>query len=361
MKDLQVISLTRSALKNALEQNLYWKNDSEFVPFSKSKALWLLKNKRIEDDDVCGILGLENNILVSFIYLIPDYLRTSKGVSKIYWSSRWWVTEKYKNSILSAYTKRLSLEATKNQVIIKYLGTDTLEYYKKQPYTEFSERSRYIFIFNLDSHLILNKFGFLKMITPVIKGVTSLSHAIVALVNKRKIKTKDIVCEYISNLNDESWEFVEKHVKNDLIPKTKDYINWQIDNSQYTINENNKLPYRCLISSVSNKIHNKTFFVKQNNTVIGFVSVLVRGNEFVTRYFLCEEDNYKSCLDALMKHFIESKCTFLLTEDEVLGHHIKKRFMSIYTDKRQLVSLAHNTLDLDFSNKKVYQQDGHFA
>ncbi|MDO5971145.1 hypothetical protein Q4Q35_15155 [Flavivirga aquimarina] len=360
MKDLQIVSLTRKMLKDALEQNLYWQSDAEFVPFSKNKALWLLKNERIEDEDVCAILGIENNTLVSFIYLIPDLINTDQGTAKIYWSSRWWVAEKHKESILSAYTKRVSLEATKNQLIIKYLGTDTLDYYKKHPYKEFSKRTRYIFVFNLDHHLFINKFRFLKAITPLIKGVSNLSHYLIASINKNKIKTGSLSCEYISDINKNTWLFIEKHVVNDLIPKSKDYINWQIDNNQYTL-KNKKLSYNCLIGSISHKIHNTNFFVKMGNKIIGFISVLVRGDEFVTRYFLCDHDHYQYCLDALMEYFIESKCTFLLTEDEVLGAHISKKFLKAFTNKRALVSLVHNDISLDFSDKKVYQQDGHFA
>ncbi|MEC3908024.1 hypothetical protein VOI54_13415 [Tamlana sp. 2201CG12-4] len=360
MKDLQIVSLTRSKLKNALEQDLYWQNGTEFVPFSKSKALWLLKNNRIADDDICAILGMENNALVSFIYLIPDLIETEKGPLKIYWSSRWWVAEKYKESILSVYTKRVSLEETKNQVIIKHLGTDTLDYYKKQPYTAFSKRNRYIFVFNLDHHLFINKFPFFKVASPLIKGVSNFSHYLIALLNKIKFQTASLSYDYVSSINETTWLFIEKHVANDLVLKSKDYINWQIDNSQYTLKTNN-IKHKCLISSISNAIYNTSFFIKLDGETVGFISVLIRENEFVTRYFLCDNEYYKYCLDALMEHFTTSKCTFLLTEDEVLGSHIDKTFFSIYKNKRKLVSLAHHDIDIDFSNKKVYQQDGHFA
>lgn len=364
MQDIKVTTLTKKLLKHALAHNLYWNSNTTHVPFSKSKAQWLLQNERIEDDDICAILGYEKDELISFVYMVPDWIKTETGMQKIYWSSRWWVHDKYKNSVLSSYTKNLSVTAVKNHVIIKHLGIDTLTYYDKQPFATFSERTRYIFVFNLDYNLIISKFKVLKHISSILKTITSFSHYTLAKINKSKTKkaTKDISYEYLSTLNETAWEFVKKHCENDLIPKSKSYINWQIDNNQYTIAEvDTKAPYKCLISSISHKIYNITFLVIKENATIGFVSALVRGDEFVVRYFLSDKIHFDYCINALMDNFIKTKCSFILTENELLGYQIKQRYLSVYTNKRQLISLAHNDIDFNFKTINISEQDGHFA
>ncbi len=362
MKDLQVISLTRSALKNALEQNLYWKNDSKFVPFSKSKALWLLRNERIEDDDVCAVLGLEHNTLVAFIYLIPDWINTKEGIHKIYWSSRWWVSDDYKTSILSTYLRKVSLESVQNQMIIKYLVNETEEYYKKQPFTRFSSRERYIMLFDLNHNFIVSKVKPLRIALPLLKVFTKISHAFISVINKRRINSKDISYEYLSQIDSNAWNFIKKHCDSDLIKKTKTYINWQIDNNQYVIaKDEHKFSQNCLISSISSNIYNLNFLISKTTKKIGFISALVRRNEFVLRYFLSDEENHNTCMDALVDNFIKSKCSILIVEDEILGKKIASKFLNIYSNKRKIYSLAHHDVALNFENKDVHQQDGNFA
>ena len=362
MNDLQVISLTRNKLKEALEQNLYWKNDSGFVPFSKSKAKWLLKNERIENDDICAILGFENNTLIAFVYLIPDWINTEKGVCKFYWSSRWWVDDKYKNTILSTYTKKISLESVKNQMIIKYLVPETEEYYKKQPFTKFSTRERYIILFDLNHNFVVGKVKFLKILLPLLKIFTKISHYLISLINIRKINTSELFYEYLTTIDSDTWDFIKKYCQNDLVQKTKSYINWQIDNNQYTIAKTeSKFPQKCLISSISSNIYNLNFLILKGANKIGFVSALIRRNEFVLRYFLTDEKNYDDCINALMDNFIKSKCSILIIEDEILGKHIHHKFLKVYSNKRKIFSLAHNDVAINFENKNIKQQDGHFA
>lgn len=363
MQDIKITALTKSMLVDALQQNLYWDANKKVVPFSKQKAKWLLKNERIENNDVCAILGYENDKLISFVYLIPDYLKTKNGSKKVYWSNRWWVHEKYENSVLPSYTKTLSLDATQKQVLVRYVGDETLEYYKKQAFTKFGKRNKYIFVFSLDYHLIINKIKALKKIAPLLKITASFSHFSIAVLNKLKIykNKKNIAYKYLETIDDNAWEFIKKHCENDLIPKSKSYINWQIDNQQYYVTKpSNKPHYKCLLSSVSHKIHNSNFLVISKNETIGFISVLVRDNEFILRYFLSNQKNYKLCLTALMDHFITSKCTYILTDDEVLGKAIKQAFISTYANKKAQFSLAHDTIDFNFDDAIINQQDGHF-
>lgn len=364
MQDIKIISLTKKMLEDALKHDLYWDKNSKVVPFSKNKAKWLLQNERIENEDICAILGYENDELISFVYMVPDYIKTDKGFEKIFWSNRWWVHEKYENSVLSTYTKKLSIEAVNKQVLIKYVGSETLEYYRKQSFKKFGKRNKYIFVFSLDYHLIINKAKFLKNLSPLLKVITKLSHVSVASINKLKISRnkRKLSYTYLDSIDDTAWAFIEKYCENDLIPKSKAYLNWQINNNQYVeIDATNTLPYKCLLSSISYKIFNSNFLVLSNSKVVGFISVLIRGDEFVLRYFLSNKENYNLCLEALMHNFIRSKCTYILTDDEVLGEHIQQRFISIYTNKKEQFSLAHNDINYNFDNMVINEQDGHFA
>jgi len=362
--NLEVFPITKFLLKEALDNNTIWINKSQIIPFSKSKAKWLIENDRIDDNDVCGIVGYENNELVSFVYLVPDFLNTNDGIKKVFWCRRWWISEKHKNTILPTYTMNVALEATKNQIVIKFLGKDVEAYYRKQPFSTFSPRVRYFILFNIDSNLLIRRLGFLKFLKPVFKRIDSISLAIINSINTKKVKKnlRKVKFDYLSIINSNTWEFINEYTADDIFPKSKNHLNWQVNNNQYTQAPiNNKNIHNCLISSIEKNIYNINFSVIVKNEIVGFISVLIRNKEFVIRYFLSHKDYESICIDALIYNFIKSKTTSIQTENQALGEQIRKNYTNFYTDKRNLYALAHKDINFNFSEIKITDRDGHFA
>lgn len=362
-EDLEIISLTKTLLKEALEKNTYWDSSATDVPFSISKAYWLLENERVKDDDVCAVIATSNNQIVSLVYLIPDFINTNSGLKKVYWSRRWWIHNDYKKTVLPTYIIKQSETSVKNQVIIKFLGKDVVEYYKKQPFIEVSHRTRYFIVFNVDTSLLINKFKFLKYFNPLVKLLDNTSRKIVSTINKSKLKTKEVTYDYVTVINDELWQFLSPFYKNDLVPKSKSYLNWQINNNQYTnapIKE--KRTHDCLIASINSNIYNLSLSVNKNNKRVGFISILIRNKEVIVRYFTCNNEHFETCADALMEQLIATKTTNLQTENETLGHYIQKKYSNIYTDKRKLYGLINkNISDVIPEGIVINDQDGNFA
>ena len=362
--NLEVITLTKNTLREAISRNKYWSNSYE-APFSKNKARWMLENNRAEDDDVLVILGCENHIIVAFVALVPDWIENKAGdVKKIFWSQRWWASDAYKDTILPTYTKSISLKECNNQVVIKFLGDNTKAYYKKQPFTKFSERKRHILIFSIDYGILVYKMKSLKKLAPLLKALDTSSRKVISIINtlKTKKRTQNLEIEYMSSIDKNTWDFIEKHCTHDVVPKTQNYINWQISNNQYhDVNvDTSRSNFKCLLASVSNNIYNLSFLVKKENDIIGFVSGFVTGKRFTVRYFCANDNNFDYCVDALIQNFIKAKCTLLQTENSILGQRIKSKYLTVYTDAKQLFSLIHDDVSKDMANAIVNDQDGNF-
>lgn len=363
-EDINITSLTKRELLDAILKNTYWDSDTKDIPFSKSKAYWVLKNNRIEDNDICAIIGTENTTVISFIFLIPDIINTKTGTEKIFWSRRWWISEKYKDSILPTYTMSVAMNAVNNKAIVKFLGKHIEEYYRKQPFTEFAHRTRYYVIFNLDFNILLSKVSALKHIKGFLKIIDQSSLSLVSYFNKIKTKkkTKHLSYEYTSIIDENIWQFLAPFCKQDLIPKSKEYINWQIDNNQYANAPiRNKYTHNCLLSTIYKRVYNISFAIKKEGEIIGFTSFLVRGNEAMVRYFITKNGCLEDCANALMENVVQTRATNLQTENEVLGKYINKQFLNLYTDKRKLYALAHNSMNIDFKNAIINDRDGNFA
>ena len=342
MNNLEVITLTKLSLKEAVTENKFW-GDSYEPPFSLNKAKWMLENNRADDEDVFAILGYEKHTIIAFVSLMPDFIKNEAGdLKKVFWSQRWWVADKYKETVLSTYVKNISLNECENQVIIKFLGDKTKAYYEKQSYTEFSKRKRYIILFSLDYDLLVYKKNNLKRIASLLKMVDGFSRRIISVINRRKTrkKNKGINYERVQLIDDVTWDFIEKQCSNDIVPKSKEYVNWQLNNNQYhVIKDNvNKFGYKCLLGSISEKIYNLNIVVKRNNEIVGFISGLVLGNRFIVRYFITTDIYYYDCVNIMIENFINTKCTILQTENSKLGEHVIGNYFKVYSDVKELIS-----------------------
>ncbi len=364
MNNLEVITLTKHKLEDAILNNTFW-NGKIDAPFSKNKAKWMLKNDRANPDDTLAVFAYDDKKIIALVYLVPDFITTNNNqTKKVFWSQRWWVADKYKDTVLSTYIKQLSLNACKNNVLVKFLGDNTKAYYKKQPFTEFSKRKRYIIIFSLDYELLIYKKESLKKAASLIKLADRFSRKIIATLNrsKAKINSNSIHYKSVSSINDELWLFLNKHCAKDIIPKSEAYINWQIDNNQYhVINDKYDKPdYKCLLGSISDKMYNSNFIIKNNDEIVGFISGFVSNNRFIIRYFITDKNFYNECVKVLIEALIDAECTILQTENSVLGDYVMSNFYKVYADVKPLVSLIHNDIDADMNNVMVTDQDGNF-
>jgi len=361
-KDLEVISITKKMLREAVNQDDYW--GLSHLPMSKAKAQWLLKNPRISDDDFCGVLAVENNKMAAFIYMFPDYLNElNQEFKKVYWMLSWWVHEDFKSSVLGSYVFHEALRITNKNIIIKSYAESATAFYEKQPFSVIAERLRYTIFFSLDASILTGRFKFLKKIKPLLDIFDNVSYWLIKTINKSTLKNKikNLEYDYVNEIDDQLWEFIKPLCESDLIFKTKDYINWQLSKDQYLQTPASLLPYTSLQTGVSEKINNYKIKILKNNQIIGFMSFLVNRSEVNVKYFLVKnEEDYDYCVDALLHNFIKVKTKFIFTDDDKLSKKIQERFKTIYVYKINKKALIHNDLNISRKEINVFERDGHF-
>jgi hypothetical protein len=362
--NLAVKSITKADLRVIVSTNEYWKQG--LAPFTRSKASWLVTNKRIDDLDYCGVMATENNKMVAFLNFFPDLINTPDiNKTKVYWMNDWWIHDDYKESILGSYVYSEALKLANNQVLIKAYSENVHAFYKKQPYRLVEERLRYTLFFSLDASMFLGKFTFLKPFKWLLDITDSVSGYFIKNLNKLKLKkgTQDLKYDYINRLDDDTWGFIEQYLNKDLIYKTKDYIDWHLDKNQY--NQTPiifKRPFHNLLAGASYNIEIHKVKIMYQNRVIGFLSYVLNYKEFNIKYFITEnnEQSYVKCIDALMQHIVVSNCNFVFTDDTNIYTHLKKQYTIFYTHKVIKRALAHKDLKCDISGLQLQEQDGHF-
>ncbi|PKV50991.1 hypothetical protein ATE84_3060 [Aquimarina sp. MAR_2010_214] len=360
-ENIEIIPLTKKMLREGITQNTYWKGDLN--PLPKSKALWLVSSPRIEDDDYCGIVSYENDKMISFIFMFPDFLNDQQK-TKVYWMISWWVDKKYKDTILGTYIYNEAVNIAGKQILIKSYAENVSAFYEKQPFTVITSRLRHTIFFSLDASMLIARFGFLKSFKFFLKRFDSAVGAIIRSINTSKIKsrTKELTYEYINHLDDITWEFIQPLCEKDLIYKTREYINWHISSIQYIQTPVvDKLPYKSLQTGVSNNIYIYNVKIMIKDQIIGFLSYVVNYNECNIKYFLVkDEEYYDLCVDALIENFTHKRAKFIFTDDTKLSDCITKRYKTIFTHRVMKKGLAHDETKLDFENSNMLNRDGHF-
>jgi hypothetical protein len=363
MANIEVIGLTKKMLSEAIDQNTYWKDNH--APLPKGKAIWLVSNDRIEEDDYCGVIGYEDNKMISFIFMFPDLINTiNNQINKVYWMISWWVHPTYKDTVLGTYIYNEAVNLAGKQILIKSYAENVNTFYEKQPFTVISSRLRHTVFFSLDPSMLIGRFRFLKPFKLLLKSIDTFVYFVIRTLNKIKFKkrTKELLYDYVNQLDDDAWKFIAPLCENDLIHKTKEYVNWQISNNQYTQTPiSNKHPYRALQTGISNNIHIHNLNIIKDNEIIGFLSYIINFNELNVKYFLVkEEHNYDLCVDALIENFTTVRTKFMFTDDTKLSNNITKRYKTIFTHRVHKKGLAHNDTNLDFENSEILNRDGHF-
>ncbi|WP_108868380.1 hypothetical protein [Aquimarina aquimarini] len=360
-ENLEIVALTKKMLREGIEKNTYW--IGALAPLPKSKALWLISNSRIEEEEYCGVIGYADKKMISFVFMFPDLLNTPEK-NKVYWMISWWVDKKFKDTILGTYIYNEAVNLTGKQVLIKSYAENVTTFYKKQPFTVIASRLRHTIFFSLDASMLIGRFKFLKSFKFILDRVDATVASVIRLINRSKVrnKTKSLTYNYMYQLDDITWEFVAPLCKNDLIYKTKEYVNWQINPSQYMQTPiSAKHPYTSLQTGVSNNIYIHNVAIIKENQIIGFLSYIINYNEFNVKYFLVKEEvHYDTCIDALIENFIQKKAKFIFTDDTKLSDAITKRYTTIFTHRVMKKGLAHNETNLNFENSNMLNRDGHF-
>ena len=361
-KNLNVQTITKSQLRIALSENRFWKKQ-DVTPLSKEKAQWLLDNDRIEEDDFCMVLGFEEEKIIGFIYLMPDLLNTKDKPKKIYWMILWWVANAYKDTVFGTYLFNSTLQATKQKVLVKAYAENVNEFYKKQPFTPILERERHTIFFALDKTILQERFSFLKQCGSLINLGNYFISSFILYQNRNKVKrgTKTIEYEYLSELDNETWNFIAPLCKNDIILKNKEYISWQLSSKQYVQTPVFKNNINDGLITGSSKNHNGfSFKVMKENKIIGFVSFVLRGGEINIKYLMAEDTNLRTVINALMDNVVQLKANYLFTDNKNVAEYIKKNYAKVFVYKQNKTGLVHNSIVKEVDALELTQQDGHF-
>ncbi|NER16882.1 hypothetical protein [Spongiivirga citrea] len=360
-KNVKVDILTKRDLRQAVANSTYW-GPGKNAPISKNRACWILESPRLKEDDYCLLVGLENDKMIAFVYMLPDILNDPNR-TKVYWMIEWWVVPAYQNSVLSTYIFMEGMRLAGDNILIKFYAEHIKHFYDKQPFSELHTRMRHAVFFGLNPDLVVRKIKFAKYAKFLVKAIDRLISSRNRKLNKKKAISQggNLKFEYINQLDREIEEWLISNCEDDLILKTKDYLNWQFSTDQYlTTPLFDKVYEKVQLRDYAPVMDLHTFKVISEGDLIGFICFSDHGGEIYLKYFVSNEQNFDTNLSALMLHLIKLKTSHIFTDNELVGEALTKNYKTTFTHKVKKVALAHNAIIEKTKGLILKEQDGNY-
>jgi hypothetical protein len=318
----------RKKLIELLNDKDFWHR--KFIPITKGRIAHQINNPNLKDDDLLLFTIEEGDSVICYMGAIPDNIMLKDDLKKVFWLSTWWIHPNYSNTSNAAILFFHVWKKLAGKIAISSFSTSAGNFYKKLNKFTYIEKKRYLFLFNIDEELVYQKFPKLKNLGFLIR-LTKAPFYIINLLKinilNSKIKKSGIILEYTNIIDDETLMFIKNLSENELVPKSKAYLNWKLADLSNIVAPLKKLTENEYdFSGLVEKRHFKiSYKIYSNNELIGFSSFSVSNNSANLEFNYFSQNYGNIISDVLISHVLKLKCNSLFCEDELLYQSIKNK------------------------------------
>lgn len=228
---IEIKKILKKDIPQLLNDSDFWHN--EFLSVSKHRLYAHYKNPNLEANDIVLLLSYFNDELVGYMGLYIDKINISGTIEKIGWLSTWWVHPKTKGTGIGRELLVTMYNETNGKIGISQFTPSAKRVYDKSGYFTtlkenqglkavlrsnlsfvipvlFPKTTKLSFIFNKIDHL-LNIFINLKLFFQKFSIERNL---------------KKVTLEYVNIVDNEILHIINRHNKNDVSPKGKEFFEW---------------------------------------------------------------------------------------------------------------------------------------
>jgi hypothetical protein len=229
---MEIKAFTVADLKQELNSEEFWLTKT--LPITKLRAISFCHNPRADRDDVVLLVAYQDSLVIGYLGILPDNIYTKNAEYKLGWLTSWWVDPARATTGVGAMLLFKALNAYNQQLGVSGASKEGRKALKaSQRFMAFNSikglqvRLR----FNLTA-VILRKFPGMKLLRVLFKTIDAILNEIVNLRSflwKRRCKNHlQLSYEYISCIDAETDDFMQRHHQQDLTRKGKAELNWMI-------------------------------------------------------------------------------------------------------------------------------------
>lgn len=310
-------------------------NSKEFgrlnrYPISRHRALSHIKNPRASDQDILLVVQFDQDKVVGYLGVLPDYLIHQNDIQKVGWLSCFWADQAYKPYNIAANLLLKVVRDWDQKVFITNLVPWTEHVYQRTHMflpTSYKTGFRGYMRFNL-SEILPPKRRLFKRLFLLWKIVDLLSNLVCDLrfVFLREYQIADLKIEQCDAVDEAMAVFIESHNLDNWNQRGKNELNWILKYpwiiEQAQPDEESKKYY---FSSVSSRFFYLLLrFTGRDGTINGLAMLCVRNNNLTVPYVFTTNNSSDSIARALVNTMIKYKLSMVTTFDTNLADSLQK-------------------------------------
>ncbi len=309
------------ALENFINSTLY--KNSKNIPITKQRAISQLHNPRADKEDIALIIAInETEEILGFIGSLPDYF--SKTKTKVYWNSCWWIDpKKGKHTAIPLFL--IFLKTSNNKVMFRDMTEKTKQIIRKlNKFITVKNLDGYRYFLKLQSSVIIpKKIPALRSLKPFLKLVDFMVNTF--LVFKKTTSTKNIICIYSKNIDDEIVTFIQKLNKKELFKREKKELEWILNYPWVLKNSLKSNAQYYYFTDTSISFDASLIKVYKKKTELIAVLFLTNNKGLVKiPYVYFELENIRFIVQAIYQYLYNQKAVSFLTYNKHLNDFIQK-------------------------------------
>jgi GNAT superfamily N-acetyltransferase len=230
---IEIRQLNKKALLEYIHSPHFRQGDD--IPITVHRALSQINNPRLHEKDVILLLAYNNDILLGYLGILPDFMFLRNGTTlNIGWLSCFWVSEHARGKGIGSQLMKQALDLYNNNILSADYVPLTKKVYDKSK--QFADRPYSIrgirFYIKSDLYTILPpKKVMFSRIKWLLKAVDFIANLILDFrVRFFQVDRSQFHIEYVDQIDDEINDFIISRQGKQLFKREKEDLNWIINN-----------------------------------------------------------------------------------------------------------------------------------
>jgi len=329
---MEIREIRQHQLKAYIDSTEY--KTTKYVAISKHRALSHLRNPRVKPNDLVLVLIYEDGEMVAYLGVFADNLHFSTGIEHVGWLSCMWVNPIMRGKGIAKKLIQTVFDAWDYKILVtEFTPAAHGLYNRTEQFLDLAKPEGIRGYLRLNLAYLLpkkdekwNKWKpFLSCIDALFNGVNSL-RLWTKFHYRLSFATLGLNFEYLSEIDDASWAFIQKHKGNELMDRGREDLDWILKNPwliSAPFKDANASRYHfSAIDHSFNFLMLKIFDTEMN--VKAFVILSIRGKNLKIPYVYFEEGYQGDVLELVYRHMLKMKLDMLTVFHPKLVQVIKK-------------------------------------
>ena len=319
--------ITVSELPQFLNTEEY--QHSDIIPISHQRARAQAINPRANEKDIALILLMENQKMMGYLGLLPDTIFFQDQAQKVAWMSCIWVNPNARGKGVATKLLEEAFKVWDNRLLATEFTAPA-----KKLYDKINRFDDLTIVDGIRAYLRFNFAVLLPKKNPRYLKIQFLLKSVDAVLNFfnsirlffYKKNVKNIRLEKINEIDQSTWQWIQKFQKNELFRRTNIDLNWLLKNpwlGNSTEAKNDAKRYHFSIYEKHFEFQALKIFL--NERLIGFLILAIRGDALKVPYAYFENEDSDKITETIKNFMLDNNCSTLTIYNQPLIQSFQKK------------------------------------